>query len=207
MRANANLTRVTCSGIVDADDYTDSERVLLKDKGIEILPVSEIENIFLLPPVAVAIARAEGFDGAELDTKLKSVSAELFDQLNNPECLEPVIMRYCRRRIDRILKKIDLSDAANVEAISQAYIKQTGSLDIQAIAALARGNIKNAVTTRDVCAALRWYDNKGILAIASKLKCTSKAQFEQWIVRALLNDTAPAVRAAIKSILPTIEAA
>ena len=61
MRANPGLTRVTCSGIVDADDYTDEEKLTFEEKGIDILPVSEIENIFLLPVVAEAIAAQRGF--------------------------------------------------------------------------------------------------------------------------------------------------
>ena len=49
MRCNAALTRVTCSEIVDADDYQPEDKATLKRLGIEILPVSEIENIVLLP--------------------------------------------------------------------------------------------------------------------------------------------------------------
>jgi hypothetical protein len=37
-------------------------------------------------------------------------------------------MRYCRRRIDRTLKKIDLSDAADVAALAADYSAKTGSL-------------------------------------------------------------------------------
>ena len=133
MRANPGLTRVTCSGIVDADDYTDEEKLTFEEKGIEILPVSEIENIFLLPVVAEAIARAEGFRGAELDALIKSINDELFDRIKKPECLNPIILRYCRRRIDRALKIINLSAADTQDDIKQAYIDQTGSVDIDSL--------------------------------------------------------------------------
>lgn len=206
MRANASLTRVTCSGIVDADAYDQSEMEFLKKKGIEILPVSEIENIFLLPIVAEAIARSEGFNGAELKEKLDAASEELFNQVADPKNHEPVILRYCRRRIDRTLKRIDLSNEVNAEALAKAYATQTATLDVVAIANLARDNIARAFAENDISALLKWYDNKGITAIACKLKGTSKSQFEQWIVRALRNEAAPSVVDAIKKILPKIEA-
>jgi hypothetical protein len=63
MRANSALTGTKCSGIVDSDAYETSEIEFLRSKGIAILPVSEIENLFLLPDVVEAIARAEGFSG------------------------------------------------------------------------------------------------------------------------------------------------
>ena len=68
MRANASLTRVTCAGIVDADAYDATDANFLQDKGIAILPVSEIENLFLLPDVIEAIVREEGYKGNDLHT-------------------------------------------------------------------------------------------------------------------------------------------
>ncbi|MEZ2329116.1 AAA family ATPase [Mesorhizobium sp. RCC_202] len=207
MRANASFTRVTCSGIVDADAYDESERQFLANKGIEILPVSEIENIFLLPSVAEAIARFEGFSGEALHEKLLNAYRELFDQAADPKHQEPVIARYCKRRIDRILKKIDLSGESDVAAIAQAYADQTSSLDVTSVAGMAQTSIAEGLAAHDPAAVLRWFDNKGIMAIACKIKGTTKAQFEQWIVRALYNNTAPDVSAAIKEILPNIQAA
>ena len=105
LRANATLTRVTCSGIVDADAYGEEEVVFLKGKGIEILPVSEIENIFLLPEVATAIAIAEGFEGEELTVKIKPLREELKDLASNEGNQADIVARYCRRRIDRNLEE------------------------------------------------------------------------------------------------------
>ena len=39
MRSNADLTRITCHGIVDADDYDEDDATYLAQLGIEILPV------------------------------------------------------------------------------------------------------------------------------------------------------------------------
>lgn len=66
MRANAAFTNVRCSGIVDADAYDPSEVAFLETKDIAVLPVSEIENLFLLPQVIESITRTEGYDGDPL---------------------------------------------------------------------------------------------------------------------------------------------
>ena len=206
MRANACLTRVTCSGIVDADAYDEIEMQFLKEKGIEVLPVSEIENIFLLPSVAKAIAGSEGFVGSELNAKVYRVFDEFFDHVAHAKNSSQAITRYCLRRIDRELKKLDLSDATDPVELAELYVARTGSLDVTAIASLAGTSISNALAARDISTLLKWYDNKAIMAIACKLKSTTKLHFEQWIVRALRNDSALEVSAAIKAILPKLEA-
>ncbi|MDO8360104.1 MAG: AAA family ATPase, partial [Devosia sp.] len=207
MRANDKLTRVTCSGIVDADAYDENEIEFLKSKGIEVLPVSEIENIFLLPSVAEAIASTEGFTGEALKAKLEPIYQELFNAAADPKNCEPAVIRYCRRRIDRTLKKIDLSGEIDIDAIETAYKIKTGALDIALLAKLARDSITVAAKASDAIVLLKWYDNKGNLAITAKLKGTTKVQFEQWIVRALKNNIATSVSGAIRKVLPAIVAA
>ena len=118
MRRNANLTRVTCSGIVDADDYQPEDVANLEECGVSILPVSEIENLVLLPDVSRAIIESEGYVGEELEAKLEGVKNAVFQSLNSAAAVEAVVVRYCRRRIDRLLKKTDLSDATDIHGIT-----------------------------------------------------------------------------------------
>lgn len=115
-------------------------------------------------------------------------------------------MRYCRRRIDRTLKKIDLSVAPDVAALASEYAAKTDALDVATLAKMAADSIQKAIADNDVPELLKWYDNKGILSIACKAKGTTMALFEQWIVRALRNNTAPAVSDAIRKILPPVAA-
>jgi hypothetical protein len=207
MRANAALTRVTCAGIVDADAYDPPEVAFLKNKGIAVLPVSEIENLFLLPDVIEAIAKAEGYTGADIQAKLANILEELFAQAADTKNQAPIVKRYCQRRIDRTLKNIDFSDTIDVAALASAYKAKTSALDVTALAEMVTDSLKRAVSEKNVFELLKWYDNKGILSIASKAKNTTKTLFEQWIVRALRNNSAPDVSNAIRKVLPTIVAA
>jgi len=181
MRANGALTGIKCSGIVDADGYDASEIEFLRSKGIAILPVSEIENLFLLPDVVEAIVRAEGFDGTDLEAKLAAIFDELFAQARTSSNQLPAVLRYCRRRIDRTLKTLDLGTALDVSVLASEYAAKTNALNVSQLAKEAEDNIRKAITEKNVRELLKWYDNKGILAIACKAKGTTKSQFEQWL--------------------------
>lgn len=202
MRANAQLTRVTCAGIVDADAYTPDETAYLADQGIAVLPVSEIENLFLLPDVLDAIAKIEGHQGASLEALRNQLMAELFANANEERHKSACVLRYARRRIDRTLKKIDLSEAADVATLAINYTECVTALDVATLAQTAEDAINVAIRDQDAAALLRWYDNKGLLSIACRAKGTTRDKFEQWVVRALRNDTAPELSAVLLRHVP-----
>lgn len=206
MRRNENLTRVTCSGLVDADDYSQEDKDYLAGLGIATLPVSEIENLILLPSVSRLIAQNEGYTGSELETNLTNLAEAIFESLNTPRAIEQVVTRYCRRRIDRLLKKIDFSDADTVSALSQKYAEETALLDIENIAAEATDRINQAIENRDLQSLLANYDNKGLMALAAThLKRCRLSDFENWLVRILRNNGVPGLIECIQEILPEVE--
>jgi AAA domain, putative AbiEii toxin, Type IV TA system len=208
MRRNSELTRVTCAGIVDADDYGPADVQYLQKLGIATLGVSEIENVLLLPAVSAAIGDGEGFVGPELEQRLAALKAEIFDTLRTPDAVEKVVVRYCRRRIDRMLKKIDLSSPDSVIAIAAEYMKRTAELDIAAIAQAARDRINHALQTNDLPLLLAHYDHKALFSLVPKyLKPSRLPDFESWLTRVLRNDRAPALIVALRANLPTITAA
>lgn len=208
MRANKELTRVTCSGIVDADDYQSEDIKYLESLGIAALSVSEIENVLLLPEVGRRILEAEGFSGPDLERKLENLKLAILETLKEPSSIEKVVVRYCRRRIDRLLKKIDFGTAATISEISSEYSSQTSSLDIATIAKSARHRIEDAIAKRDLPALLANYDNKGLMALAaSHLKACRLIDFESWLTRVLQNRSQPEIVSAIQSILPNIQPA
>ncbi|THF64810.1 ATP-binding cassette domain-containing protein [Pseudothauera nasutitermitis] len=208
MRANAQLTRITCAGIVDADDYTIDEINHLNSLGIFPLPVSEAENLILLPDVSRAIAQLEGLEGEELEQQLSKLESAIFDTLQSPAAIEEVVVRYCRRRIDRALKKIDLSGSKNIAGLITEYNTHTATLDISELAARANSKIQDALTSRDLASLLTVYDNKGLLAHAAlHLKQTRMAAFSAWLTRMLRDgERAPGLVEALRVILPVVQA-
>lgn len=206
MRANEELTRVTCSGIVDADDYQADDIAYLGELGVAALNVSEIENLILLPAVSRLIAEHEGYGADELDDRLNALKDAIFGTLDTQQAVERVVVHYCRRRIDRTLKKIDLSNAGNIEEIVQSYNQKTAALDIQAIAQAARDRIQAAIENSDLELLLANYGNKGLMALAAThLKQTGKTGFEAWIARVLRNNLVPGLIDAIRANLPDVD--
>jgi DNA-directed RNA polymerase specialized sigma24 family protein len=117
------------------------------------------------------------------------------------------VLRYARRRIDRILKKVDLSEARDGATLATEYAAATASVDVRALVQTAEDAINKAIADQDAALLLRWYDNKGLLNIAAKAKGSSTRTFEQWLVRALRNGTAPTLSAALLRHLPRVVAA
>ena len=207
MRRNRDLTRVHCSGIVDADDYQAEDIDYLRDLGVAALPVSEIENIVLLPQVSRAIAESDGYTGGELAERLDSLKDAVFQSLGTAAAVDRVVTRYCRRRIDRLLKKVDLSAASNVAEITEEYARQTAALDIQDIARHATNRINEALRDRDLPKLLANYDNKAMMSLAAThLKRTRLADFESWLVRVLRSNSVPNLVDSIRQSLPTVRA-
>jgi hypothetical protein len=186
LRKNESLTRVTCSGIVDADDYSAEDSAYLATLGIAVLSVSEIENILLLPTVSRTIVETESYGAAEINSKLLELESAIFHTLNSPAAIEDVVVRYCKRRIDRALKKIDLGKSTTMAAITAEYNKQTSELNIEDIAVTAKTTIEEAIQREDIITLLAIYDNKQLVALAAKhLKGTTSAKFQAWVIKGL----------------------
>ncbi|MBA8034469.1 DUF4435 domain-containing protein [Citrobacter freundii] len=109
LRANQTLTRVKCAGIVDADGHSDEEVKAFNDCGVNVLPVSEIENVFLIPSVSREIAIKENYPEAEIARKLDIILDDVISLINQGANFEKCIRMYCQRRIDRYLKLVDIS--------------------------------------------------------------------------------------------------
>lgn len=205
MRGNASLTRIHCAGIVDADDHDAADIEYLRDHNIFVLPVSEVENLFLLPEITREIALAEHVPHNELQAHINGLNERLLRFADQADHVDPVIVRHTLRKIDRALKKVDFGSIQTIEDVQASYVEQTNGLDIPAIAAQRRHAIHTAIQHRDVPALLSVFDNKGMLAEAARyLKRTSKDAFEAWITRALLNDNEPELVAALRRVLPQI---
>jgi hypothetical protein len=192
---------------VDADDYDANDAMVLENLGVAILPVSEIENLVLLPDVSRAILDHDGFSGAELQGRLDEIKKKVFESLENNTAVEDVVLRHCKRRIDRALKKVDLSSADTESQLAADYAKGVATVDIPKIGQARRAEIQNAIRDGDLPALLKVYDNKGLLAVAaSRLRNTPRDAFGGWLTRVMINGKVPKVVAAIRAVLPQITA-
>ncbi len=208
MRNNATLTRITCSGVVDADAHTVEEKERLARLGIEVLPVAEIENLFLLRSVSVAILEGEGFSGGDLNHRIIELTADVLKEVSRPSVRTDVVLRFCRRRIDRAVKDIDLKAAANKTDLVAIFADGTSRINIEELALEMEARIDDSVKQRDIDALMSYFDNKAFLALAARhLKGHSLADFKNWIIRVLRGGTSEKLRAALNEALPKPSAA
>lgn len=209
MRANASLTRVTCAGLVDADSRSAAEIAGLVTDGIAVLPVSEVENLLLLPSVVNAILDHDSHDDAAKTERVAKLKAELFAEAARPEVQTAIVLEHCRRRIDRALKTVSFEDAKDEAELGSQLTARVAAIDVNALAKELRDAIQKAIADDDLEALLRIYDRKNnvVSAAARCLRNTQKDIFIGWVTRTMKDKDKPALRNAIKSVVPNIVAA
>lgn len=209
MRRNEALTRVHCAGLVDADGHDETDRASLTANGIQVLPVSEIENVLLLPNVSRAILEMNDLSAVEVEEKLNALRAAIFADALLEKNVSEVSLRYCRRRIDRALKQIDLSADTSTAELAETYASKTAEVDVRSLVGEMEAKIDAAITREDVVALLAVYDRKkALLALASSHLRNWKVDiFLGWVARAMQSTHDNRLRRAVAAVLPVLSAA
>ena len=204
MRANSTLTRVTCAGLVDADSRSPDDVQRLFEMGILVLPVAEIENLFALPTVATAILQEDSHDDTDQSARLGRLTDRLFAEAEKPNVQTDVVLRACRRRIDRMLKQVDLSDVADEHVLEESLQSRVAELGVISLAAEIRTSLQAAIALRDLPALLAIYDGKErvLSETAGVLRNNRLDVFVGWVTRVMKDPAKPTLRDAIATLLP-----
>ncbi len=116
-------------------------------------------------------------------------------------------MRYCHRRIDQALKRVQLNNTNSVEEITSNYLAEVSNFNIKNIADEMRSKMKQYIQDKDIPSLLRVYDHKGLLElVARNMRGNKVSDFKDWIVRILGDKKAPAISNSIALLLPEIKA-
>ncbi|MYD45836.1 MAG: AAA family ATPase [Gammaproteobacteria bacterium] len=204
MGANAEFTRVSCQGLVDRDSRTNEEIENLKTRDVYVLPVAEVENVFLLPEVADVIARIEGFEGEERTSLIESLHREMRKGCSE-ENIELVVLRIARRHINRHLRRLGLEKAKSIDELRSLYCKETSALAIDQYSQQIRAEIRSALAENNVVGFLAHYEDKSLFACAARiLRKDNVKSFRDWLERVLTNNSQPQLTDTIRSVLPKI---
>ncbi|WP_310528091.1 hypothetical protein, partial [Nocardioides sp.] len=122
--------------------------------------------------------------------------------------LTEVVLRYCRRRIDRMLKLVDLSADKSVANLATSYAAQTARIDVAALASGMEHEISAAIAQDDLDALLAVYDRKkALMALASAhLRSWKVDVFTAWVTRAIRSSRDDRLQQAIRAVLPEVTA-
>ena len=204
------ILNIKCAGIIDRDTRDSSQIEELEGQGINVLPCSEIENIFSLSSIAHKVLEIEGFTGDELINKKEQFKVELLGHIKNElsdDKLEKFVVKRIHRRIDNYLKNIDLSNTQNSNEMKDKLISEVSALTDSKInewISEMKNEIQKCIDNQDIDELLCIYENKGLLAkTASILAGTSKSNFKDWLMRQM-RSTNNSLLQAIKAVLPEL---
>lgn len=206
MRRNDTLTRVKCAGIVDSDGLSQQEKQDLESRRIYVLPVSEIENIFLMNDVLRAIGAYEELDEGTLASRIQKLTDAVIEHVRHGNNLKAAVGRYCKRHIDAILKRLDPGKSDYPEDLETHYRAKLQSIDVAKIAEARTKEIEDAISNRDLHKILELYDNKGLFPLMSQhiKKSTQHSEVKNWIQRVLCSSNDSELKRAVARVLPEI---
>ncbi|MFY7778428.1 MAG: DUF4435 domain-containing protein [Elstera sp.] len=199
--ARSQLHRFGCAGLIDADGRTKEEVAHLETKGIYCLPVSEVENLLLLPNVFAQLAKALSFSDQERETRFTTLRAFVLDQAGQE--IDAICLRHTKRRIDANMKKIGLL-SMDIISLSTEFRTATASIDANTIFTETKTILTNAINAGEYETILYYYDNKGLLAEAAKRLEYQRKNLEEFVGRILRSDNSSQLNAVLSTYLPKI---
>jgi len=187
-------------GLVDGD-HRDAEHVSsLNKRGIYVLPVAEVENLFLLPPVFRELAAALLCD--DPSSLLARLTTEVMNEATAN--LDLVSARYTIRHLDRRLKTIQVK-AKDLATLQATYQSELATVDPAAIFNDFKATLSKKIQEINLSGVLQLYDNKGLLTRATiLLGVANQDRLLEKIGRLLGQDEGKMVRDALTKALPSI---
>lgn len=177
------LHRIGCAGIIDADGRSENEADNLRKMGVYTLPVSEVENLILLPNVFFELAKSLQFSSSEATEKLGTLKGIVLKKANTD--IDRICLDYTKRRIDVHAKKIGLN-SKSIADLNTEFANAVGSIDPNTIFAEIKMILESAISSGDYETVLKHYDNKGLLDEAAALLGYQKRKsLEEFIGRAM----------------------
>ncbi|WP_194869503.1 AAA family ATPase [Myxococcus sp. AB025B] len=168
-------------GVVDADDRTESEIEHLRNLGVHVLPVAELENILLLPDVFTALA--EALHCGNIPGRLTTLTEDIMTSASSD--IESTCALHTIRRIDRKLKRVTIS-AKNLTTLQSSFASELSDIKPAELFTDFRTRIDKHIQDRDLQGVLALYSNKGLLArAATKLGLRDRKELLDKIARLL----------------------
>lgn len=199
-RKSSVLHHLGAFGLIDADDRDEPEIARLKGQHIHVLPVSEVENLLLLPSVFLELAKA--FYCAQPCVKLDGLLHEVMQEASAN--IDLVSARHATRQLDRKLKRLTLEDR-DLVSLESSYKSGFSAIDPVAMFQDVKAKLQQHIDARNLSEVLRLYDNKGLLAKAARiLGLKDQKQMMEKVGRLLGWKEGAEVRRALEAELPAI---
>lgn len=193
-----------CKGIIDRDGRTNEECAVLANDDIVVLPVSEIENLLLLPEIWEQVLLSREYDGTELAEKVAETKELIINAATDD--IDRFAVRITKRKLDRIIKRTGLNARNDVAALDAEWQQVVAEIDIPAIAAESKAELQGHIDNGNINGVLELYDNKGMLIqCARNVFSQSYEAFFEELLRKLNSELGEPILTAIRAALPVID--
>ena len=203
-KSNATLHHKSCKGIIDRDGRSEEQCEHLSARGIIILPISEIENLLLLPSIWEEILKNRTFIGDELAEKIEATKSKIIEIAQND--LAGYSVRSTKRTLDEMMKKIGLQNRNDIAALSQEWDDEIQQINLENIAADKTAMLQGFIDNGEVEKILLHYDNKGMLVtcVGDIFKQNYNAFFDETI-RVLKTSEGAAIIEKMRAAIPNTD--
>lgn len=202
-RKNELLHRLgSVSGCVDADARECQEITKLKEYGVYVLPIAEVENALLLPNVYRQLGIAMDFKRDDVENHLRRLTQDILAQASSD--LELASVRYAVRRLDAELKKLAPA-ARTVGDLCERFQSAIMTVKPNEIAKSYQTKLEAAIERQNLEETLALYDNKGLLSMAARhLGFNGREEITEYAARLLGGKRGEDLLTALKAELPLI---
>jgi hypothetical protein len=196
---STNLHRLSCYGIIDRDQRTDEQVLLIERGGIFVLNFSEVENLLLIEDILRIIASHLLIE--DFDPVFSNVKEIVFRQLEHNK--EQLISSITAAKIEATFKQFN-SKVEGESALTASVNTLLSSIDVNRMYQESTATVNDILTNQKYSEAIKIYNNKGLLAlIAPQFRHTGKG-FSDYIQQLISSESGKAIISAIRNHTPQI---
>jgi len=157
------LHYVQAVGIIDRDYRTEPEIESLRQSGVQVLDVAEVENLFLLESVLQEVSgRLCTPDARTLINKIKEFVLQVFENQKDRHALQ-----VTAHAVSRHLGKFN-GRAASFEELEERYRTHTNFLDLRKLYEKAKTQADRLIEAQDYEGVLLHFNHKGLVKEVGK---------------------------------------
>lgn len=194
-----HLHNLDCSGIIDRDFRTEYDVEHLRKKGVSCLDVSEIENLFLEEDVLRATAHS--LHREDVEALIADAKEKVFEQLASDK--ERLVSAIVAARIERSFTQFN-AKATGAEGLRDAVETLLAGIDVQELYQAAKADIDGILQGREYKAALRIFNNKGLVPQVERLFGFRPRELILHIRRLLISKDNGRILDAFRAALPEV---
>jgi len=165
LRAREELHHLAIRGLVDRDHRNEQEVAALQESGIAVPDVAEVEGLYCLPEVLLAVARQSKSEDpvSRVEAAKRAVWDEFSKQIGQ-QSLERALAQV-QFGLAGFGPRIAGADVAGLEAELVSHVER---LNVSAVATECRTRLEGIVSERDYGEALKHFNCKGLITFVTR---------------------------------------